>query len=43
MDKYLIEDKIQQLVAQFNIRKINHKDFNSELLNNIHPFQDGNL
>ena len=42
MDKDFIEDKLYQLVDQFNERKINHRDFYSEFLNNIYPFYDGN-
>ena len=42
MDKDLIEDKLYQLVDQFNERKINHRNFYSESLDNVHPFCDGN-
>ena len=42
MDKDLIENKLYQLVDQFNERKINHRDFYSELLDNMHSFYDGN-
>ena len=42
MDQGLIEDKLHQLEDQFKERKINHSDFYSTLLNNIHPFYDGN-
>ena len=42
MDKDLIENKLYQLVDQFNERKINHRDFYSELLDNLHSFYDGN-
>ena len=41
IDKDLIEDKLYQLVDQFNERKISHRDFYSKLLDNIHPFYDG--
>ena len=37
-----IEDKLCQLIDQFNKRKITHKDFHLQLLENIHPFYDGN-
>lgn len=36
MDKDLRKDKLYQLVDQYNERKINYKDFDSEFLNNIH-------
>ena len=42
MDKDLIEGKLYQLIDQFNERKINHKDFYSELLDNVHPYHVGN-
>ena len=42
MDKDLIQDELYQKVGQFNQRKNNHRDFYSTLLNNIHPFYDGN-
>ena len=42
MDKDLIEGKLYQLIDQFNERKINHKDFYSELLDNVHPYYVGN-
>ena len=42
MDKDLIEDKLYQLIDQFNERKINHRDSYFVLLDNIHPFYDGN-
>ena len=35
-------DKLYQLVDQINKRKINHRYFHSELLDNIDPFYDGN-
>ena len=42
MDKDLIDDKLYQLVDQFSERKFIHRDFYSELLDNIHPFYDEN-
>ena len=42
MDKDLIEDKLHQLVDQFNEKKINHRNFYSTSFNNIHPFYDEN-
>ena len=42
MNKDLIEDKLYGLADQFNERKINHRDFNFALLDNIHLFCDGN-
>ena len=42
MDKDLIENKPYQLIHQFHQRKTNHKDLYSKLLDNIHPFYDGN-
>ena len=42
MDKDLIEDKLYQLVDQFNERKSNHRDFYSTLLNHIHLIYNGN-
>ena len=42
MNKDSIEDKLYQLIDQFNKRKISHKHFNSEFFENIHLFQDGN-
>ena len=41
MGKDFIDDKLYQLVDQFNERKINHRDFYSALLDNINPFYDG--
>ena len=38
IDEDLKEDKPHQLVDQFNERKINHGNFYSELLDNMHPF-----
>ena len=35
MDKDLVEDKLYQLIDQFNERKINHRDFYFVLLCNI--------
>ena len=42
MDKDLIENKLYQLLDQFSVRKNNHRDFYFALLDNIHPFYDGN-
>ena len=42
MDKELIEDKLYQIIDQFNERKITSTEFYSILLNKIHPFWDGN-
>ena len=42
MDKELIEDKLYQIIDQFNERKILSTKFYSMLLNKIHPFYDGN-
>ena len=41
-DKELIEDKLYQIIDQFNERKITSTKFYSILLNKIHPFYDGN-
>ena len=40
MDKELIEDKLYQIIDQFNERKVTSKKFYSILLNKIHPFYD---
>ena len=42
IDKNLKEDKLYQLIDQFSGRKFNHRDFYFALLDNIHPFYDGN-
>ena len=42
MDKELIEDKLYQIINQFNERKITSTKFYSILLNKIHSFCDGN-
>ena len=42
MDKELIEDKLYQIIDQFNGRKITSTKFYSILLNKIHQFYDGN-
>ena len=42
MDKNLIEDKLYQIIDQFNERKINHRDFYFAFLDNINSFYDGN-
>ena len=43
MDKDLIEDKLYQIINQFNERKIMSAKFYSVLLNQINPFFDGNV
>ena len=42
MNKELIEDKLYQYIDQFNERKVNHRDFYSELFKKIYQFYDGN-
>ena len=42
MDKELIEDKLYQIMDQFNERKIISTKFYSIPLNKMHPFYDGN-
>ena len=42
MGKELIDDKLYQIIDQFNERKITPTKFYSILLNKIHPFYDGN-
>ena len=42
MDRDLIEDKLYQLINQFNEKNIIHEDFSFALLHNMHPFYDGN-
>ena len=42
MDKELIEDKVYQILDQFNERKIATTKSYSILLNKLHPFFDGN-
>ena len=42
MDKELIEDKLYQIIDQFNERKSTFTKFYSILLNKIHPFYDRN-
>ena len=42
VDKDLIEDKLHELIDQFNDRKISHRDFYFTLLDKIHPFYDEN-
>ena len=42
MDENLIEDKIHQVIDQFNERKLTTSNFYSILLNKIHPFYGGN-
>ena len=41
-DKYLIANKLYQIINQFNEKKITSVKFYSILLNKIHPFYDGN-
>ena len=40
MDKELIEDKLYQIINQFNYRKITSTKFYSIILNKIRPFYD---
>ena len=42
INKDLIENKLYQTIDQFNERKITPAKFYSILLNEIHPFYDGN-
>ena len=42
MNKDLIEDKLHQLINQFNQRKISFKDSYSKVLKNVHPLYDEN-
>ena len=42
MDSDLIEDNLYQLLDPLNERKINHRDFYSVLLDNIHSFYGRN-
>ena len=42
MDKALMEDKLYQIIDQFNERKITSTKFYSILLNKIHSFYNGN-
>ena len=42
MDKELTENKLYQIIDQFNERKITSKKFYSILLHKIHRFHDGN-
>ena len=42
MDKDLIENKLYQIIGQFNENKITRKKFYLILLNEIHPFYEGN-
>ena len=42
MDKESIEDKLYQIMDQFNERKVTSAKFYSILLNKMHPFYDGN-
>ena len=42
MSKDLIEDKLYQIIDQFNERKITNVKFYTILLNKKHPFYGGN-
>ena len=42
MDKDLIEDKLYELIDQFNERKINSRNLHFALLNNVSSFYDAN-
>ena len=42
MDKELMDDKLYQIIDQFNERKITSAKFYSIPLNKIHPLYDGN-
>ena len=42
MDKALMEDKLYQIIDQFNERKITSTKFYSILLNKIHSSYNGN-
>ena len=42
IDKDLIEDKLYEIIDQFNESKIKPRKFYSMLLNIIHPLYDGN-
>ena len=42
MEKDLIEDKLYQIIYQFNESKITPIKFDSIILNKTHPFDDGN-
>ena len=42
MEKYLIEEKFDQIIDQFNEKKITAIKFYSILLNKIHPFYGRN-
>ena len=42
MDQELIEDKLYQIIDQFNERKIHLEFYFSLLLNKIHTFSGGN-
>ena len=41
MDKDLLQDKLYQLIDQFNETKIKHTDFYFPLLGSIQTFYDG--
>ena len=42
LDKYLTEDKLYQIIYQFNDRKVTLVKLYSILLNEMHQFYDGN-
>ena len=42
LDKYLTEDRLYQIIYQFNDRKITLVKFYSIILNEMHQFYDGN-
>ena len=42
LDKDLIENRLYQLIDQFNERKVSHRDFCFAFFDNIHPCYDGN-
>ena len=42
MDKDLIEDKLYQLIDQLDERKTNRRYISLAVIDNIHPFHDGN-
>ena len=42
VNKDLIEDKLYEIITQFNVKKITPTELYSILLNEIHPFYDGN-
>ena len=42
VDILYVEDKLYELIDQFNERKTYHRDFYFALLDNMHSFYDGN-